>query len=138
MARYAIIDTETTGLDPTKNQVLEVGIIICDDDLKIVDFDNFLVRHEEYTVSPKAMEINGIDLVKHNESADDANVACDKIIAFLEKNRVEGERYIFAGQNCSFDKVSACNSRGNLCPVISLPYVMLNPERPDIDKRRKV
>lgn len=104
MARYAIIDTETTGLDPQKNQTLEVGVIICDEDLKIVSYDNFLVKHKEYVISPRAMEINGIDLVEHNKQADDAKIACNKIVKFLNDNALDGERYVFAGQNCTFDR----------------------------------
>ena len=105
MAKYALIDTETTGLDASKHQTLEVGIIIFDDDMKIVDYGNYLVKHGEYVVSPKAMEINGIDLIEHEKQADTADVACEKIISLLERNHADEDgRYVFAGQNCAFDR----------------------------------
>ena len=55
MKLYALIDTETTGLDPQKNQLLEVGIIVFNEDLKSCDFEVIPIKHKEYVVSAKAM-----------------------------------------------------------------------------------
>ena len=103
MKLYALIDTETTGLDPQKNQLLEVGIIVFNEDLKSCDFEVIPIKHKECVVSAKAMEVNGIDLIEHEKTAYDENQACDMILNFLSNVEYD-QKYIFAGQNCPFDR----------------------------------
>jgi DNA polymerase III epsilon subunit-like protein len=55
------VDLETTGLDPLKNEIIEIGFVIFDDkDFKIYAQFNLKVKPEHIeTAHPKALEVNG-------------------------------------------------------------------------------
>jgi DNA polymerase-3 subunit epsilon len=55
--RTTFLDLETTGLDPVRDEILEIGIL--DDDGEIL-LDS-LVRPERHQTWPAAQRINGID-----------------------------------------------------------------------------
>ncbi|CBA17732.1 putative DEDDh ribonuclease T homologue [Acaryochloris phage A-HIS1] len=57
------IDTETGGLDPSKSDVLTVGVALADitsNGISWVAQFSHNVKHDVYRVTPKAMEINGL------------------------------------------------------------------------------
>lgn len=58
--RYVSIDLETTGLDPDKCQVLEIGAVIEDWESPISELPSFqcFVRHEEYRGESYALSMN--------------------------------------------------------------------------------
>lgn len=59
--KIAITDIETTGLDPKVHEIIEIGVVICDDQtLEIYDTFNFKIKplHPELG-HPKAYECNG-------------------------------------------------------------------------------
>lgn len=100
---FILIDTETTGFDEKKNQILEVGILVIKD-LKVVDQFEIKIKHKEYTLTTKAMQANKIDLVKHEEEAVFEKEAAENILEFLNKHKGENdEGYIVIGQNVQFD-----------------------------------
>lgn len=92
---YVILDTETTGLDPNKHQILTLGMIMLetlnnssltnfnpDDDVKFLRSFNkyeWKLKHENYFVDPKAMEVNKIDLVQHHKEAESTDSAIDQM-----------------------------------------------------------
>ena len=60
--KYVSIDIETTGLDPQKCQVLQIGAVIEDTNL-VMPLDqlpifNCIVEHPEYTGQPMALSMN--------------------------------------------------------------------------------
>lgn len=59
--RLAIIDLETTGLDPQHNEIIEIGLVLCDsDDFTIYDqFDIKVLPERPEDGHPKAYEVNG-------------------------------------------------------------------------------
>ena len=57
---FILIDTETTGFDEKKHQILEVGILVIKD-LKVIDQFEVKIKHREYTITAKAMEVNNIN-----------------------------------------------------------------------------
>lgn len=97
---FVLIDTETTGLNKEKNQLLEVGMLVIKD-LKVIDELEVKIKHKEYTISSGAMKANKIDLVLHEEEA------CDKIVDFLKEyvDTVDDklQTLIPIGQNIDFD-----------------------------------
>lgn len=60
--KYVSIDIKTTGIDPEKDQILEIGAII-EDTTKPVEFKNApkfhcYIKHERITGSPYALQLN--------------------------------------------------------------------------------
>ena len=60
--KYVSIDIETTGLDPQKCQVLQIGAVI-EDTNRVMPLDklptfNCIVEHPEYTGQPMALSMN--------------------------------------------------------------------------------
>ena len=99
--RALLIDTETTGFDSEKNQLLEVGILVLENG-EIISTLNIKIKHKEYTITGKAMATNKINIVEHEKEALDVKEATDEILKFLEENK-NSEHYICIGQNIDFD-----------------------------------
>lgn len=72
MARYLSLDLETTGLDPLKDQVLEVGVVL--DDLQnpkpLKDLPTFhcYIKHDRIAGHPVALAMNAAIIAKLAES----------------------------------------------------------------------
>ena len=93
---FILIDTETTGFDEKKHQILEVGILVIKD-LKVIDQFEVKIKHREYTITAKAIEVNNINIVEHEKEA------AERMLEFLNKHKGEDEGYIVIGQNVAFD-----------------------------------
>jgi DNA polymerase III epsilon subunit-like protein len=61
------LDTETSGLDPLVNGVMQVGLIRTTADLKVTEVYDELVQPYGYLVQPKALEVNGLNLEECQE-----------------------------------------------------------------------
>lgn len=103
---FILIDTETTGFNKDKHQLLEVAILVIRD-LKVIDKLEVKIKHKEYTVTIGAMSSNKIDLFEHDKEGVDYKVACDRIIEFLRQyvEVIDGKSsgLITIGQNIDFD-----------------------------------
>lgn len=102
--RFLAFDTETTGLDKNKCNILTAHFIILDKNLNIIDSLDLKIKHQIYTVYAKALEINKINIVEHNNNKDSLyiNDASRKLKQFLLKNKGKN-RYIPLGHNIQFD-----------------------------------
>ena len=96
-----VFDTETTGLDPDKHEILEVALLsmILDRDGNFYVFKEFqskIAPENIYNASPKALKING-----YTKEAWDGAPPFKEV---LEKMRpIIEESNIFLGQNLIFD-----------------------------------
>ena len=99
---FILIDTETTGFDEKKHQILEVGILVIKD-LKLIAHFEVKIKHREYTIAAKAMEVNNINIVEHEKEALFEKEAAERMLEFLNKHKGEDEGYIVIGQNVAFD-----------------------------------
>lgn len=100
---FILIDTETTGFDEKKHQILEVGILVIKD-LKVIDEFEVKIKHRDYTITAKAMEANKINIPEHEKEALFEKEAAEKMLEFLNKHKSEDdEGYIVIGQNVQFD-----------------------------------
>lgn len=100
---YILVDTETTGFDEKKHQLLQVGILVIKG-MEVVDTLSVNIKHKEYTITTGAMKANGIDLLEHDQHAYTDKEAGDLILQFLAKHKGENEdEYIVIGQNVQFD-----------------------------------
>lgn len=66
---YLAFDCETGGLDSQTCSLLTIGFVIADDNFNIVQELEYRVRHDVYNISPKALEINGINIIEHDKTA---------------------------------------------------------------------
>lgn len=98
-----VIDTETGGLDPDNHSLLTVAMIVTRN-MEIIAGHEWWLKHDEYQVTDRALEINGIDLKEHDETALPAAEAIEDMLNFLEHFRLPNERVVFFGQNTIFDK----------------------------------
>ena len=88
-SKYICIDTETSGLDSIKNNLLTACFIILDKHLNEIDRLNISIKHDEYSISVKALEINKIDLIKHHNNLNTVDIinGNKNLINFLKKNK---------------------------------------------------
>lgn len=124
--KFIILDTETTGTDPERNQILEIGMICVDTTIPPSQWKTLyrVVEHDEYVGQAYALALNSriFEILKANESFKyrgkdkivHASELMDEISKFLDfdcdfpskKNR-HGEEYIsicVGGKNvASFD-----------------------------------
>jgi oligoribonuclease (3'-5' exoribonuclease) len=116
---YFSIDIETTGLNPDKDQVLQIGAVYAPDRLKDVPVEmlptfNILVKHERYEGDAFALALNAQLLQRlGNKEGISEWSAMDQFIAWIndtaaEDNQgqpVQNRRYTMAGKNvASFDR----------------------------------
>lgn len=102
------IDTETGGLDPSRNSLLSLGLVVggpgADGAAEVVNSLEILIRHEPYVVSAGGMKVNRIDLVQHHESALEPAMAVTVLDVFLDQHFPHRCKAItLAGHNIAFD-----------------------------------
>lgn len=99
---YLAFDTETTGLDHKTQNLLTGHFIIFDKEFVVIDELGLKLKSDTYNVSIKALQINKIDLIKHDNNASTLQNSRDAFLKFLEKNKPK-YRYILVGHNIQFD-----------------------------------
>jgi DNA polymerase III epsilon subunit-like protein len=106
MAKLLVIDTETGGTDPSAHSLLSVAAVVWAAG-EIGARIELLVAEEELTVTPRAMEINRIDLVSHRAMGLRPAEAVAALEAFVREAFHDefalGEKVVLVGHNISFD-----------------------------------
>lgn len=102
MADYLIVDTETGGLIPGRHSLLEVGLAAYRGG-EVIGRKQFYIQEEEYLVTPKAMEINKLDLAEVYKQGVGPYIAMLRIIDFVKLHFGE-EKPKMLGQNVRFDR----------------------------------
>lgn len=96
------LDTETGGLDPFKDSLLQVGLVAYIDG-KIADKKFISIKQESYSVTAEALKYNKLDLYKDvYENGCKPREALDEVIDFIQRNF--NDRPILVGHNVSLDK----------------------------------
>ena len=92
----AFIDIETTGLDFTKHEIIEIGCVITTPKLKVIEKFELKIKPEQIeNADPVSLKINHYDSVNWK----DAQSLKDGIKIFSKKVK----DCIMVGQNVSFD-----------------------------------
>lgn len=90
---FAILDTETTGLDPQRHEILEIAV-----KSPLGTFHSLIKPVRLDTAEPKALELNGYARNPERwENAPTIEEVLPKVMAYLEG-------CIMVGHNVSFDK----------------------------------
>lgn len=103
MSRYLAFDTETTGLDSQINNLLTAYFMVLDSNLNVIDTFDLKLKHNLYNITVKALEINKIDIIKHDAESISVIDAKIKFKEFLLKNKGP-YRYTPIGHNLQYDK----------------------------------
>lgn len=95
--KIAMIDLETTGLSPTKNEIIEIGMVIFDSETHQIleEWDAKIKPLYPDQMDPKALKVNGYN----EEDWRDANDVIPVLMEFIEKTR----GCTFMAYNASFD-----------------------------------
>ena len=107
MRKYVVYDTETGGLSADKHSLLTAYFKIVDQNLRELDGLSLKIKPKDgiYRVTPIAMKINKIDLVKHDAEAVLPGEARKLVMAFLSKHSAGGESKLTpVGHNVVFDE----------------------------------
>ena len=108
MAKMLWLDMETTGLDPTRHQILEVACIITDEKLARLESASWVVRPTgdwlgNISDTAKSMhERNGL-LEAAPKSMDPIAIVEDKIVAWLKEKGLEKD-IVLCGNTIGFDR----------------------------------
>jgi DNA polymerase III epsilon subunit-like protein len=113
------VDTETTGLCPNENSVIELCILPLNSDYSInksvLPFNMMMQPIPGKKIDRDAMTINKIDLPKVMTSCVDAYKAADLLVEWFEKLRLPAyKRIIPIAQNWPFDRAFIMNWLGRL------------------------
>jgi len=100
--KILFIDTETGGLDANKHSPLTIALGVYSDG-KVVAEKDWIVKHDDYILTAKAMEINNIDIICHNEIAVESEAVVKEVIKFIEDNFGIKNKPVIAGHNVEFD-----------------------------------
>lgn len=104
--RYVSIDLETTGLDPAKHQILEIGAAAFDLGHGLVDTFNLIVRHEFLSGTAYALAVND-RLIKAIAEGQGVHLkdALDRFSDWLKGHEVD-DKVVAAGKNfAGFDRL---------------------------------
>ena len=123
MGRLAFIDTETTGLDPINNEIIEIAIKIIDTSIVRAPYrtdvtyefeGKFKIRRMDLA-SPKALEINGYNEEEWQGAYSWSKLACERLLKQLKG-------CVVVGHNVQFDIGfirEECRRQGVWCPRFS-------------------
>jgi DNA polymerase-3 subunit alpha len=100
MNNLIYLDVETTGLDPRKNDIIQIACIPVINGVKMGSFNEFCQPINWENIEQEAVNVHGITEAKMRTFQSPIDLA-DKLIAFARKFNV---KFTIAGYNANFDK----------------------------------
>nr|QBK86850.1 MAG: exonuclease [Marseillevirus LCMAC103] len=108
MRRAIALDTETTGLDPLHNHVVEIAFQLVDTETgrRLDSYQNVvaLTEAEWAQAAPKALAVNGFTWAEVRSRGVPRDTIRSDICAFFAKHHLTASTAFFLCQNPSFDK----------------------------------
>ena len=100
--RLLFIDTETGGVKPESDALLEVALAVWDEGYVIAQ-KVWKIKSGDKFYRQRALDINHINIEDHNKIAQEPAEAANEIAGFIEEWFPEGHATL-AGQNVAFDR----------------------------------
>ncbi|MEP7318648.1 MAG: 3'-5' exonuclease [Panacibacter sp.] len=100
--KILFIDTETGGLDPSKNSLLSLALVVWQE-FEIVGSKEILINDGLLNSTPQALKINGINLEEHKKNAFHPKEVLKEFDDFLNFHFLSNEKITLAGHNINFD-----------------------------------
>lgn len=99
------LDTETGGLNPREDTLLEIGMALLTDEGTEIDTYSAYIQPPSgvYHVRPKALEINGINIVEHAQIAKSVGQVQGEVMQFVAQYITRGP-VMLLGWNVTFDR----------------------------------
>lgn len=97
-----LTDTETTGLETKKHDVIQIAAIISDKFKKRAEINIKCQPTRWDTINDYALKVNNTTR-EQLKTLEDPKESWRKLYAFMEEN-FTGEKFIFTGQNAPFDR----------------------------------
>lgn len=101
MTSLLFLDTETGGLDPDRASLLTAGVVAYRDG-RIYPGLEVWFKSDYYTVSARALEINGLTIVGFHELAQEPEMAI-RLLLHYKREYLGDEPVRLAGHNVQFD-----------------------------------
>ncbi len=101
MTNYLVIDTETGGLDVSRNSLLTLGALIWSDG-KLVAEKEWFVREPRMEIDPSSLEHHQVDLREVASKGQSPKEVSEELLAFA-KPHFPGEKIVLLGHNIQFD-----------------------------------
>ncbi|MDR3113364.1 MAG: 3'-5' exonuclease [Endomicrobium sp.] len=105
MSKIIYIDTETTGTNPVKQDVLQVAALVEIGGQIVSEFEIFCQPYDYSAIDPKALEITGFkisDIKEWHKPADAYRQFTEFLSKYVDKYN-KADKFIPAGQNVLFD-----------------------------------
>jgi len=100
--KVLFIDTETGGLNPQKNSLLSVGLVVWENGV-IKAKKEIFIRNENYVVSPYALKFNNMNLSEVYDLGLSGSKFESVLNEFLNSNFDTSKKVIIGGHNINFD-----------------------------------
>lgn len=97
---YLAFDTETTGLADDSN-LLTACFVLLDSNLYTLKTLNLKIKYNKYIIYPKALEVNGINILEHHNDKDSVDISTARVQ--LEEMICDYKDIILIGHNVDFD-----------------------------------
>ena len=94
---YLFFDTETTGLKPYQDHIVQLAWILADEYREVVGRGNLIVAPDGYTIPPGAARIHGITTAKARACGE----ALDDVLHDFNRDAVDA--HILVAHNLDFD-----------------------------------
>jgi DNA polymerase-3 subunit epsilon len=105
MSKIIYIDTETTGTNPVKHDILQVAALVEIDGKIVEEFEIFCQPYDYNAISQEALETNGFkisDIKEWHRPQDAYRLWTDFLSGFVDKYK-RTDKFMPAGQNVLFD-----------------------------------
>jgi DNA polymerase-3 subunit epsilon len=102
MNKILFVDTETGGINPDKDSLLSIGLVLWEDG-SIKDSKEIFIKHEEYFIVDRAKRINRIEIDFLNKYGINELDAISEVMDFCKKHFKNNDKVTLAGHNITFD-----------------------------------
>lgn len=100
--RVLYLDTETTGLDPKRNGVVQIAGQLVERGKVLDEFNLHVAPFSRDEIDQRALNVNGLT-VEEIAGFKDPVAACNEFVAFLRAYTPGASRLFIAGYNIGFD-----------------------------------